>query len=151
MTTKGVTGMAEALAYLNWGRWVVDCPQCLDAREVYQVLEGNAPPVRLEQDRCINGHLFDIVMPTKAQERQIMQAVDTRGEAERSWHPAEHGRANAKEREGTAASVAAMRQDSEARLEHQRTEAERAARLRETLRLMGVEVKEDGTFTGVLP
>lgn len=82
----------KALAYLNHGRWVVDCPAdgCTDARAVYTVSDVQ----RNTEDTCARGHHFEIVMPDEQTERQIVAAVSERpDDADRAWYPAGHARA----------------------------------------------------------
>jgi hypothetical protein len=81
-----------ALAYLNWGRWVVDCPEpgCQDARCVYHPVTTE----RQTEDVCANGHPFLIEMPPPAMEGQLVAAVAERAhDADRSWYPHGHSRA----------------------------------------------------------
>jgi hypothetical protein len=81
----------RALAYLNHGRWVVDCPAdgCTDARAVYA-----SDTQRLTSDVCARGHPIEIVMPDEQAERQIVAAVsERRDDADRAWYPAGHRRA----------------------------------------------------------
>lgn len=79
----------DALAYLSWGRWVVDCPAelCTDSRLVCDPLTGQ-PRIL---DMCFNGHPFTIVMPPDA--AAIEQAVAGREERDRFWYPQAHPRA----------------------------------------------------------
>lgn len=84
--------MTQGLAYLNHGRWVVDCPAygCTDARQVYHPVTNE----RQTDDVCANGHPFTIGMPPEQLEAQIVAAVSERADAaDRSWYPHGHTRA----------------------------------------------------------
>lgn len=65
--------------YINFGRFVVDCPACRDARMV--------EPGQLE-DACINGHRIVLNWPRGA--AQAMAALADRPEENRNWFPADH-------------------------------------------------------------
>lgn len=73
--------MAEALAYLNWGRWVAECsaPDCHDAR---QLTPGDTSM------RCVRGHVTTIQWP--GNESAIDAAVANRPEQNRNWFPEGH-------------------------------------------------------------
>jgi hypothetical protein len=73
--------VAEALAYLNHGRWVADCagPDCYDAREL---TPGDTSM------RCVRGHVSGIRWA--ADPAPIEAAVAVRQERNRNWFPEGH-------------------------------------------------------------
>lgn len=139
--------MRTAPAYLNWGRWVVDCPQpgCHDARAVYHPTTGQ----RQTEDVCYHGHPFVIVMPAPADEAQLLAAVaDRPHEGDQSWYPRGHPRA-------TLAGLPTGQTVTELADESRRVATFRAAeresergRLRELLIGLGIQVSPDGVVRG---
>jgi hypothetical protein len=132
-----------ALAYLNWGRWVVDCPQpgCTDARLVN--------PARLE-DVCANGHPFTITMPPPAQAAAIVTEMAGRArEQDRSWYPAGHARAEmAGQPTGqTPEELRVETRDIEAQLARRRAVDEQ---LEAALAAAGISLDAQGQFEGRL-
>lgn len=139
--------MKTALAYLNWGRWVADCPEpgCQDARAVYNPQTGQ----RQAQDLCVQGHPFLIEMPPPALEGQLVAAVaDRANDADRSWYPKGHPRA-------TLAGLPTGQTVKDLVDEGKQVAAFRAAeneretgRLRELLTGLGIKVHPDGRVEG---
>lgn len=133
--------MNTSLAFLDWGRWVADCPECLDAQLVY---EGT---VRRDRATCTNGHAFDIEMPDPDVEREIVAALAGRSEAERMWYPEDHARAR-------EAGLPVGQSPDELRAEDAalRSAGREAAQddLRAALAGAGIEVGPDGAFSGTL-
>jgi len=136
-----------ALAYLNWGRWVADCPEagCFDARAVYHPETGQ----RQAEDVCKNGHPFRIDMPPPSLEAQLLAAVvERQNDADRSWYPKGHPRA-------TLAGLPTGQSVTELIAEGRQVETYRAAeqesergRLRELLSGLGLKVGPDGRVEG---
>jgi hypothetical protein len=143
----------KALAYLNHGRFVADCPApgCNDARLVYEVNPQTGVPTgrRLEQDVCAKGHPFDIVMPPAQLEAQIVAAVaDRPDDADKAWYPKAHVRA-ALAGLPTGQSVAELVAEND-EVAHYRA-AQDVARRDQLAQLLvdhGIEVNDDGTFKG---
>jgi hypothetical protein len=139
--------MSQSLAFLDWGRWVADCPQCHDAQLVYAVEEEDEPVVRRTSATCAEGHLFGIVMPTPDEEQAIMAAVAGRDIAYRQWYPDGHLRAQEASL-STGVTPAELREQTDELTRSGTEEAERAQRLREALEAAGIVVNPDGTFGG---
>jgi hypothetical protein len=133
----------KALAYLNYGRWVADCPQCNDARLVYHPDTGE----RQSTDRCINGHLIEFEMPSPGAERALTEALDGRREATKTWHPPGHARAEAAGLP-VGEPVQNVRARTEAEIAEAQSEQEERAELLATLERLGVQVGRDGSFSG---
>lgn len=76
--------MSEALAYVDWGRWVAQCPDCDDARLAHNPVTGDRKP----SDTCATGHTFDIILPDTTAEAGIDDALAVRPEQNRRWYPA---------------------------------------------------------------
>jgi hypothetical protein len=136
-----------ALAYLNWGRWVADCPEpgCNDARAVYHRVTGQ----RQTEDMCAKGHLFRIDMPPPALESQLVAVLSERAlESDRSWYPKGHPRATLAGLP-TGQSVAELvdegKQVAQFRAAEERQEQ---GRLRELLTGLGLQVGPDGRVEG---
>lgn len=133
--------MNEALAYFNWGRWVVDCPQpgCSDAREV--------KPPQLE-DVCVNGHPFRIVMPPVEEAAAIAAELRKRvRDADQSWYPRGHVRAELAG-QPTGQTLAQLRDETGmVEAERARQQAERD-QLVATLAKNGISISPDGRFEG---
>jgi len=85
----------KALAYLNWGRWVADCPVggCTDARAIYPT-DANGQPTGgppILDHVCTGGHRFAVDMPPPEFEAQIVAALSERvSEKRRNWFPRGH-------------------------------------------------------------
>lgn len=147
--------MRTSRAYLNYGRWVAECPEsgCNDARLVYEVDPRTGHPTgrRLAGDVCANGHPFRIEMPPPDVEAQIVAAVADRAEdGDKAWYPQGHPRALLTGRPHGQS-------PAELRAEGCEVAAFRAAgrdrdrdRIREVLAGLGIEVRPDGTFEGSL-
>ncbi len=141
--------MRKALAYVNHGRFVADCPEpgCFDARAVYHPATG----VRQTEDVCANGHPFQIVMPPAGLEAQIVAELAKRpNPADQGWYTAGHVRA---ELAGfpTGQSVADLQAETrEVETFRAGQSAERKNRLAAILAEHGVKVRPDGTFEGAL-
>jgi hypothetical protein len=134
----------QALAYVNWGRWVADCPhpECTDAREVS---DGR------DQDVCHFGHPFTVVRPPAAAMTAIMAELTKRTEdADRSWYPRGHLRARLAG-QPTGQTLDELREETR-RVELYRREqrADRSAQLAALLSELGVSVGPDGEFSGRL-
>jgi hypothetical protein len=84
--------LPESLGYLNWDKWVADCPElkCTDARALHpQQKDGSFAVDPQYEQTCANGHRFRIVMPGNRAE--IDKAVAQRTEeGDRTWYPADH-------------------------------------------------------------
>lgn len=139
--------MDTALAYLNWGRWVADCPApgCTDAREVYQ--NG----VRLDSDTCARGHHFQIEMPPERMEAQIVTALADRVEdADKGWYPKGHERAILTG-QPTGQTIAELVAENDEVAAYRTAHADATKeQVREALAAAGIEVRPDGSFEGVL-
>ncbi len=141
--------MRKALAYVNHGRFVADCPEpgCFDARAVYHPATG----ARQTEDVCANGHPFQIEMPPPQLEWQIVAELAKRPvDADRGWYPAGHVRA---ELAGfpTGQSVADLQAETrEVEAFRAGQDAARAERLAALLAEHGIEVRPDGTFEGAI-
>lgn len=144
-----------ALAYLNYGRWVADCPVdwCADSRALHpEDRYGNPSPEPVHDTVCAAGHAFRIEAPPARARAQLEQAVADRPlPQDRGWYPKGHAWA---ETHGypTGQTVEDLRRESEevasARAAQQ---AHKARMLREALSTLGVEVRPDGSFSGTLP
>ncbi len=139
--------MKTALAYLNWGRWVADCPHpgCHDARAVYHPTTGQ----RQTEDVCANGHPFTIDMPPANVEAQLVAAVAERTvDADRSWYPTGHPRATLLGLP-TGQTVRDLIDEGKqvAKFRAEERESERG-RLRELLTGLGMKVGPDGRVEG---
>jgi hypothetical protein len=135
----------RALAYLNYGRWVVDCPAlgCTDARAVYGK-DGQ----RHSEDVCVNGHPFQIEMPPPAEEARLLAAVEGREERDKAWFPRGHGWS-------TAAGFPTGQTPAELQAESKhvtKRRAEERSQKREYVETVlaeyGLTVQPDGTVTG---
>lgn len=75
--------MSAALAYVNWGRWVADCPVpgCHDAQQL--------TPGALSM-MCADGHMSPVQWPGDAKSvTAISDALNVRpDERNRNWYPA---------------------------------------------------------------
>jgi len=70
---------SDAVAYLNHGRWVIDCPGCSNA-----YLEASAP------SECVScGTKITIVSPSDKDRTKIMAEVASRPEQNQNWEPGE--------------------------------------------------------------
>lgn len=145
--------MRQALAYLNGGRWVADCPEpgCKDARLVYEVDPRTGGPTgrKLTEDVCAAGHGFEIVMPPPEFEAQVMAAVADRAEdADKAWYPKGHVRA-ALAGLPTGQSIDDLVQENAevARFRAAQDES-RKAQLASVLDELGIKVRDDGSFEG---
>jgi hypothetical protein len=144
--------MKTALAYFNWGRWVVDCPEpgCTDARSVYTQDKDTGEYVGKPhtEDVCANGHPFRIAMPPPTMEARIVTALAERDDADKSWFPRNHPLALA----GGfphGQDVDDLLAENERAAQHRAARTgERDKRLRETLATLGVEIGPDGSFSG---
>lgn len=143
--------MNQSLAYLDWGRWVAQCPSCTDATTVYRQLAENGPIVRQASATCVNGHTFLIVMPGLDDEQAIVAAVAARPEAQRAWYP--DGlplAADAGLPTGQSATELQAETDAMVTGDQQVVVEERDDALRTALAAAGITVNPDGTFTGQL-
>jgi hypothetical protein len=145
--------MRKALAYLNHGRWVADCPEpgCTDARLVYEVNPQTGIPTgrRLTEDVCANGHPFEIVMPPAEFEAQVVAELANRPfDADRAWYPDGHMRAVlAGLPTGQSVADLARENDEVTRFRAAQDES-RKARLAAILAEHGITVRDDGSFEG---
>jgi hypothetical protein len=141
--------MRTALAYLNWGRWVADCPEpgCQDARAVYHPVTGQ----RQAEDVCANGHPFAIDMPPPPAEAQLVAAVAERAnDADRSWYPTGHPRATLAGLP-TGQTVRELIDEGKAVAQFRAAEKEsERGRLRELLTGLGMKVGPDGRVEGAI-
>lgn len=143
----------KALAYLNHGRWVAECPTlgCTDARLVYEVNPQTGLPTgrQLGEDVCAKGHPFAIVMPPAQLEAQIMAAVADRvDDADKAWYPKDHVRAKlAGLPTGQSVADLVAENDEVARFRAAHDEARRS-QLVKLLADNGIEVNDDGSFKG---
>jgi hypothetical protein len=132
----------KALAYYNYGRWVVDCPHpgCTDAREVN--------PARLE-DTCILGHPFTIEAPPAEVAEAIAAELKTRPfEADQGWYPKGHVRAELAG-QPTGQSIADLRKEArEVAALRAKQSQERRDRFAAMLAEHGIKVRADGYFEG---
>lgn len=143
--------MNETLAYLDWGRWVAGCPTCLDATMVYSREDDDGPIVRRDSGTCVNGHAFQIIMPSSADEKAIMTAVSSRPEAQQAWYP--DGLPLAEDAGlPTGLTPDQLEQQTTAIIaeDGELSEEERAEQLRAALAAAGITVNADGTFAGQL-
>lgn len=145
--------MRTALAYFNWGRWVVDCPEpgCTDARSVYTQDKDSGEYVGKPhtEDVCAHGHPFRIVMPPPQMEARIVAAVAGRAvEGDKSWYPEGHVRA-AMQGFPTGQTVDELLAENEEVAAFRAAQAEQMeANLRDILRRAGIEISADGSFSG---
>lgn len=145
--------MKTALAYYNWGRWVVDCPEsgCTDARSVYMQDKDSGEYVGKPhtEDVCAAGHPFRIVMPPPSMEARIVTAFAGRqDDADKSWYPQGHVRAAA---QGfpTGQTVDDLLAENEEVAAFRAAQADQIEmRLRDLLRGLGIKVEADGSFSG---
>lgn len=134
----------RALAYLNYGQWVADCPEpgCSDARAVY--VGGQ----RHTEDVCKKGHFFEIEMPPVAEEARIVAAVADREDRDKAWFPRGHGWATTG---GFPTGQTAAELQAEGR-EVARRRAEQRAVKREQIAAVlaehGLTLQPDGTVSG---
>jgi hypothetical protein len=147
--------MMTSLAYLNYGRWVADCPVdgCSDARALHpEDRYGNPSPQPVPDTVCAAGHPYHIETPPAQHRDRLEQAVSERPLIQdRGWYPKGHGWA---ELNGypTGQSVDDLRaESSEVASVRAQQRAEKDRRLREALSSLGVEVRPDGSFSGTLP
>jgi hypothetical protein len=139
--------MRKSLAFYNHGAWKAMCPECLDARAVYHPQTGE----RLTEDVCAAGHPFEIVMPPPELEAQIVAVLAERAaDADKSWYPRGHQWAMLNGFP-TGQSIDDLVDEGHevARLRAAQDEARRA-RLATILADLGIEVRDDGTFEGVV-
>lgn len=132
--------LRTALAYYNWGRFVVDCPHpgCSDAREV--------KPPQME-DACFYGHPFRIEMPADAAAIAAELSRRTQ-EQDRAWYPRGHARAELAG-QPTGQTIAQLRKET-AEVERVRA-AQRNDRKQQLVAILaehGVQVGPDGRFEG---
>jgi hypothetical protein len=144
-----------AHAYLNYNRWVVDCPVlgCTDARIVYEEdpRTGVRTGRRMTQDVCANGHPFAIEMPPPELEAQIVAAVSERAEeADRSWYPKAHVRAKLAGFPVGQTVDDLLRENAQVAKYRAQLDETRRDQLRLMLREMGVPVGADGSFEGII-
>jgi hypothetical protein len=142
--TPRAKAQRTAPAYVNWGRWVVDCPDpgCTDAREVN--------PLQLE-DVCVQGHPFRILMPAERDASAIVEELGRRDlEQDRAWYPAGHVRAELAG-QPTGQSVEQLREETaEVTRTRAKQRADRKQRLAAMLAEHGVQVGADGHFEGTI-
>jgi hypothetical protein len=145
--------MLKARAYLNYGRWVAECPApgCTDARAIYpeDPITGIVSPRANTQDVCANGHPFAIEMPPADLEGQIVTAVSERpNEADQAWYPTGHPAA-IRAGQPSGQSVTDLLTENQEVAEYRAAqEARQREELLETLGKLGIEVQPDGSFTG---
>lgn len=145
--------MRTALAYLNWGRWVADCPEpgCADARSVYTQDPDSGAYVGEPhtEDVCAHGHPFRIAMPPPTMEARIVAAVGGRpDDADKSWYPRGHSRAAAQGFPIGQSVDDLLAENDEVSAFRAAQSDSREKRLREMLLELGVEVGPDGSFNG---
>ena len=76
-----ITGLPVALAYINHGRWIVDCPVCPSAEELPRKTENQDSLVQ-----CQGCHqIIRISWPKNSQ--QLMRVLKERPIANRHWYP----------------------------------------------------------------
>lgn len=132
--------MSTAAAYFNWGRWVVDCPGCSDAREVHPGETATA---------CFVGHQFAVDWPPGDAAARVSAELAGRDERHRSWFPTGHPLAVATG-QPHGQSVADLRAETRM-LEQQAGRArDKRAQVRAALDALGVEFDErTGTIRGL--
>jgi hypothetical protein len=133
--------MSAALAYMNWGRWVADCPADGCASAV-AVAAGQTGIV------CSNNHISPLTWPTPATVVAIGVALDKRPDPRnRNWFPAGHPFATAAgyPMDQTPAELDA---ETEQGLQAAAEAAAGRDQLRTILADLGITVGPDGTFTG---
>lgn len=146
--------MKTALAYLNYGRWVADCPAdgCTDARAVYPTDASGVPSSKPILDQaCAAGHAFRITMPPAQLEAQIVAAVADRAvDGDKAWFPPGHEWATGAGFP-TGQSPADLVKEGEQVAKHRaEVAAEHKVRVRNALAELGIQVRPDGTFSGSL-
>jgi hypothetical protein len=144
--------MRKALAYLNHGRWVADCPEpgCTDARLVYEVHPKTGVPTgrKLTEDVCANGHRFELVMPPAEFEAQVTAAVAERVDADKGWYPRGHQRAMLAGLPTGQSIDDLVRENHEVARFRAAQHESRKAQLAHVLAELGIKVRDDGTFEG---
>jgi hypothetical protein len=144
-----------AQAYLNYGRWVAECPTpgCHDARAVFpeHPVTGIPSATPNATDVCANGHPFAIEMPPQELAAQISGVVDERpDEQDRAWYPPGHP-AGLRFNKPTGQSIDDLLAENQEVAAFRAAEDERNRdELREALSKLGIEVRPDGSFAGSL-
>jgi hypothetical protein len=137
------------MAYLNYGRWVADCPVdgCGDARAVYHPQTG----ARQTEDVCAKGHAFQIEMPPEQVEARIVAAVaDRQEDGDKAWFPKGHGWAEAAGFPTGQTPAELVEEGKHVATRRAEQAAAKRDRTREILADLGIEVRPDGTFSGSL-
>lgn len=147
--------MMSAEAYLNHGRWVVECPEpgCHDARMAHRMdpVSGLPTTERLESETCANRHTFRVVLPPERLAAQIMAAVGERpNEADRSWYPRDHPRAVLSGQPHGQTVAELVEENEEVAAVRAAEQARKDETLRAVLAQHGIEVRPDGSFEGSL-
>lgn len=125
------------LARVNWGRWIADCPQCDDAREV----TPGQPSMM-----CAAGHAADIGWPNPAAVVAIGDALARRPDPRnQNWYPTGHPLAVAYgfEQGQTPAQLDA---ETDVNLAANDQRAARLAQLTALIDQLGIPVEPDGTI-----
>jgi hypothetical protein len=78
----------ETRAFLDWGRWVADCPGkgCTHAQEL-QLFQDSWVCRNADGSGC--GTVAEIVWPSRQAVNEIIQEMQDRPEAERQWRPSD--------------------------------------------------------------
>lgn len=149
----------RAVAYLNVGRWVADCPVegCGDALALYPEVGADAQrrpvlsdvPIYTQTDT--QGHRFDFDAPPDDARAGIEAAVADRPEPNRNWLPDGHPW-GALYGCPTGQSVKELLDETaHERAKHVTEQVDAAATITEALAALGVEVLPDGSFSGKIP
>lgn len=155
--------MITSAAYLNQGRWVADCPVewCGDALALYPQDPRTgivaADPAYVQS--CAKGHQFRINAPPDRMRARIEAVLASRPEEYRDWLPDGHpwGASHGYPTGQSVEDLAAENEELARRLAEQAKPAAPSAigltggDLREVLASLGVTVRADGSFSGVLP
>jgi hypothetical protein len=144
----------KALAYYNWGRWVVDCPVpgCGDARALHPEdhITGIPSAEPMYEQVCAAGHPITIEMPPGQEAARIEVALSERADGDKGWYPKGHARAEA---QGfpTGQTVAQLTEETR-EIRATRGDigpgADEKQHLIEVLGSMGITVGPDGRFEG---
>jgi hypothetical protein len=134
--------MSSALAYVNWGRWVAECPAdgCHDAREL---VAGQASV------RCALGHTSPVKWPGGAQAvTAITNALNKRpDDKNRNWFPGGHPVAAALNAP-TDQTPADLDAETEKHATIEAAQRSKQAQLRKLLDELGLVVQPDGSIAG---
>jgi hypothetical protein len=132
----------ESRAYVNWGRWVTDCPRWPDCANALALEPGQATARCTAPGGC--GLAYTVIWPADA--AQITTALDARPAPQtRNWYPAGHDRAAMY---GLPCGETPAELDAETAA-HAAAAASRHDELLSALGGLGLRLAADGTIEGL--